>query len=154
MSAPPRPSGKTNCIVCSEEFERRSWRPGTCGDVCRRRAKTNWQLAWQKANPEKHGTYVKKTRERNPDRARAWNAIKQNRRRAEKHGVEHVPYTVAELLAMIPAGCAICREDTGETIGWDHIVALVNGGPDRIENLQPAHELCNRRKARSTTPVV
>jgi 5-methylcytosine-specific restriction endonuclease McrA len=150
MGTPPRPTGTITCTICGTEAERRSWVQTLCGDpTCRRRAKTNWQLDWQKANPEKHGEYTKLTRQRNPDPARARVAIRQGRQRAEKYGVEHVPYTVDQLLALLPAGCALCHEDTGATVGWDHIVPLVKGGADRIENIQPAHDLCNRRKGDS-----
>lgn len=152
--APPRPTGTRPCDICGTEFERKSWQQRLCTDpACKRKAKSIQQTEWNRQHPEKHQPKAAAWRKRNPDRNRAYVAIRQGRKRAGQYGVEHVPYTVDQLLELLPRGCAICREDTGATIGWDHIVALVNGGTDRIENIQPAHELCNRRKSTLEAPA-
>lgn len=54
--------------------------------------------------------------------------------------------------------CGICHADIdyraphldpGEFV-IDHIVPLARGGLDELENLQPAHRECNRRKSDKT----
>lgn len=37
------------------------------------------------------------------------------------------------------------------SIHYDHVVPVVEGGPDTAENVRPAHALCNLKKGRSTT---
>ncbi|OBA62197.1 HNH endonuclease [Nocardia sp. 852002-20019_SCH5090214] len=54
--------------------------------------------------------------------------------------------------------CAICGEDIDykahhtdpRSFSVDHIIPLSKGGPDTIENKQPAHRKCNRDKSNKT----
>jgi len=39
-----------------------------------------------------------------------------------------------------------CGEIAPEDFSLDHVIPLAKGGLDTIENLRPAHLLCNRRK--------
>ena len=78
-------------------------------------------------------------------------------------GNTHEPYTVAQVLERHGTDCHICREPVDLTVsgrpgyqsGWerglqlDHVVALVNGGPDTLDNVLPSHAICNMRKQRA-----
>lgn len=47
--------------------------------------------------------------------------------------------------------CAVCGERLDPAdFTVDHIVPLCRGGSDRLENLQPTHRACNRRKGALT----
>lgn len=54
------------------------------------------------------------------------------------------------LLARHPA-CYLCSRPfvAGEKIEFDHIVALINGGENREQNLRPVHAKCHRTKTAS-----
>ena len=73
-------------------------------------------------------------------------------------------WTEEEILEEHGAICHICGLDIdlkaprkiGEqgwelSIHYDHVVPVVEGGPDTAENVRPAHALCNLKKGRSTT---
>ena len=73
-------------------------------------------------------------------------------------------WTEEEILEKHGAICHICGLDIdlkaprkiGEqgwelSIHYDHVVPVVEGGPDTAENVRPAHALCNLKKGRSTT---
>jgi len=40
--------------------------------------------------------------------------------------------------------CALCGKPGANTA--DHIISLMHGGDNSIDNLQPAHQSCNSRK--------
>ena len=42
--------------------------------------------------------------------------------------------------------CAACGELLDETYELDHVVSLHRGGEDAVENLQPLHASCHRKK--------
>ena len=73
-------------------------------------------------------------------------------------------WTEEEILEEHGAICHICGLDIdlkaprkiGEqgwelSIHYDHVVPVVEGGPNTAENVRPAHALCNLKKGRSTT---
>lgn len=57
-----------SCRICGGPLPPR--RRTLCSDECRRRAKTDYQLEWQRDNPGKHAGYTAKTRDRNGPRIR------------------------------------------------------------------------------------
>lgn len=64
-------------------------------------------------------------------------------------------YTVLDVFTKGMGICGICHEAIDPTIIWphpmalvrDHIVCRASGGVDLLENVQPAHYVCNSRKA-------
>lgn len=46
--------------------------------------------------------------------------------------------------------CAICGKDLkpGDAVEWDHVHALVHGGPHVFSNLRPLHAACHLEKTK------
>ena len=55
---------------------------------------------------------------------------------------------VALTLATYGTLCHLCMEDGATTA--DHVIPRKHGGDDSIENLRPAHKLCNERRGTHT----
>jgi 5-methylcytosine-specific restriction endonuclease McrA len=53
------------------------------------------------------------------------------------------------LLYRYAVTCAICGHDIqpGHAIEWDHVHALVHGGPNVFSNLRPLHAECHKIKS-------
>jgi len=96
---------------------------------------------YRKNNPEKGRSYVRKRR-----------ALRKN------NGQE--PYTEDQVLNLYGDNCHICQNPIDLSAnravghpGWemalhiDHIVPISKGGPDTLENVKPAHGLCNLSKS-------
>lgn len=80
-------------------------------------------------------------------------------RRALISGNDHSPYTEKEVIDLYGSNCHLCNEPidleanrrVGEK-GWtkslhiDHVVPILKGGADTLENVKPAHGLCNISK--------
>lgn len=131
------------CKICGELLTGRQ--RALCSAQCRRKAKTAWQLEWQKVHPSEHVANVKAHNDRYPDKRRARRAREAGRVRALKYGSPHEEYTVEDLVGMFPAPCHICGNNGG-VMGWDHVVPLVLGGANALYNIKPAHGPCNVRK--------
>lgn len=118
--------------------------------------------AWQRRNPERVSLYNQQWRERNPgagaaataawrvsnlDRARAMEVVNSAKRRALARGNEHEPWARTEVLARGNGICHICAQPVNPT-DWhvEHVVPIARGGRDALDNLLPAHPLCNQRK--------
>ena len=92
---------------------------------------------WKELNKEKHAGYERK-------------------RRASKRNAPSEPYTITDVLERYGNKCHICGKKidlkaerrTGRK-GWekglhiDHLVEISKGGADTLENVRPAHGLCN-----------
>lgn len=122
-----------------------------------------YKRKWARANPEKNLGDREKSRERhrrayrkNPETAAKAVRV----RRARKLGVEYVPYTTEDILALWGTACHICGEEVDldaprrmGRVGWerglhlDHVVPLVAGGADAPKNVKPAHGRCNVDKS-------
>ena len=121
-------------------------------------------------NKEKISGYQKAYRERNREqnllRLKVWKsankekcAALERKRRAAKRGLPTEPYTVQDVLDKYGTNCHICNLEINLTAerrsgkeGWetglhiDHLISIINGGPDTLENVRPSHGLCNVRK--------
>ena len=119
---------------------------------------------------ENNPTYKKEWQERNRDKVRAYarkhyakgvqkNLERNRKRKARIRGNGFSPYTTEELLEKYGSNCYICGEEIDLTAprwtrypGWErglhveHVVDISLGGPDTIENVRPAHGLCNLKK--------
>lgn len=108
-----------------------------------------------KKNPHINRKKQKKFWAKNPEKAQAYN----RKRRAKLNKVKHIPYTKEEVLEKYGTNCHICGvpidlkapRKAGKK-GWenglhlDHLIPISKGGPDTIENVRPAHGLCNMSK--------
>jgi len=123
-----------------------------------------YNLAWDKANPQKVLARTNRYRKRNPTKATEWKKNdpgkireQSRKRRALKQGcTEH--FTEAEFEALKNAlgnrcvGCWKTGDELkalGRTLVPDHIVSLANGGLDDITNIQPLCQGlagCNNKK--------
>lgn len=130
----------------------------------------NQNKAWRKANPEKMAEYRKKWIEANPEKNRetkaAWSKrnpeskrLIEHRRRARMYAVENEKYTEAQVLEAYGTDCHICSKPIDleaprrtNQAGWenglhlDHLVSIAKGGSNTLENIRPAHGLCNTKK--------
>ncbi len=101
-----------------------------------------WSRRWQAANLDKHGEYVRRWRVNNSEVVNRWTA----KRRAQKAGTLHVPFTVdqlAERMAYWGNQCWMCK---GPYEVVDHVIAIAQGGSDCLSNLRPACSSCNSSK--------
>jgi 5-methylcytosine-specific restriction endonuclease McrA len=112
-----------------------------------------------------------KHRAKNIDKARAaslkWNKehpeelrIASRRRRAAKLQNGYAPYTEDQILNTYGLTCYLCDHPIdlkyprriGKEDGWelglhiDHVVPIVSGGSDTLENVRPTHAICNMKK--------
>lgn len=101
--------------------------------------------AWRKNNPEAHKA-AERRRESKPERLARKAAAVRVRREMET-GICRNPAIRTQVYMQAAGVCALCRTVVPrETMTLDHIVAIMRGGPDTIENLQLAHFSCNARK--------
>ena len=110
---------------------------------------------YRQANREKERIRHKRYLEKNPDSQRA----NRDRRRARVYGTKSEPYTKEQILELYGTDCHVCGDPIDLSAprkpgakGWekglhlDHVVSLVDGGTDTVDNIKPAHGLCNLRK--------
>ena len=82
-----------------------------------------------------------------------------NRRRAARKQNSYEKYTNEDIFALWGMDCYICGQAINfeaprkaGTLGWeyglqmDHVIPIRNGGSDTVENVKPAHGLCNLKK--------
>ena len=80
-------------------------------------------------------------------------------RRVRAVGGESVPFRNADMIKLYGTTCYLCDEEIDLDAprkcgahGWqlsfwrEHVIPLVAGGPDTIENCRPSHAICNLRK--------
>lgn len=118
-------------------------------------------------NPGYHKRKWKEFKEKNPNYKKDYHKNKPEqsrqdarRRRARKRNVESGNYTEQQVLELYGTDCHLCSEPIdlfaprtqGKGDGWerglhlDHIVPISKGGSNTIENIRPAHTLCNLQK--------
>tara|TARA_B110000977_G_C10918693_1_gene432214 strand:- start:102 stop:731 length:630 start_codon:yes stop_codon:yes gene_type:complete len=111
---------------------------------------------YRENNKEYYKEYKKEYRKKNPHKGREY----KRKRRALKQANVHEPYTEDQVLKLYGTDCHICQEEidlsanrSAGAPGWeralhiDHVIPLSQGGPDTLENVKPAHGLCNLQKA-------
>lgn len=115
----------------------------------------SYQKKYRKNNPAKFRAKQKRYWARNPEKAQEFN----RKRRARVNDVEHLPYSKDQVLEKYGTDCHICGtpidlnapRKAGKK-GWehglhlDHLIPISKGGPDTIDNVRPAHGLCNLSK--------
>ena len=92
----------------------------------------------------------------NPEKTRQ----KARLRRARIRGNGYEQYTEAQVLDLYGTICYLCNTQIdltasryqGHSKGWelglhiDHVIPIVGGGPDTLENVRPTHAQCNLKK--------
>jgi 5-methylcytosine-specific restriction endonuclease McrA len=81
------------------------------------------------------------------------------RRRAKKRNNGYEIYTTQQVLDLYGTNCYICATpidiETSRKVGsrgWklslqvDHVIPISKGGPDTLDNVRPAHAICNMEK--------
>lgn len=113
------------------------------------------QRKYYAANPEKWNEYYKSWGKKHPDEALA----RVHKRRARKLANGSEPYTRAKMLQIYGSDCYLCGLPIDLSVsgkvgspGWEnglhieHVIPLVSGGSDRLENIRPSHGKCNLNK--------
>lgn len=128
-------------------------------------------LRYLATHPGQRDKYDAKYREHNREKTRAaslrWNKehpermrIASRKRRALKLGNGSETYTEEQIFNLHGTTCYLCKNaidllaprSIGKQEGWelglhiDHVVPIIAGGPDTLENVRPAHAICNMRK--------
>lgn len=115
------------------------------------------QLSYRKDNKDAIRERDKKYYENNKGYFRR----KHSRRLAIKLKNGFEPYDELQVLAKYGSNCHICNKAidldaprrVGAGNGWeyglhiDHVIPLSKGGPDTLENVRPAHAVCNLQKS-------
>lgn len=117
---------------------------------------------WHKRNSEKINAARREKRALNPGPIRESEVIAKQKRRAMRTKNGHEPYTLKQMIDTYGLLCNICNKPidlaTPRKVGlpgWeiglhiDHVVPISKGGPDTLDNVRPAHGLCNTRKGSS-----
>jgi 5-methylcytosine-specific restriction endonuclease McrA len=114
---------------------------------------------WRIDNPIYGMVYQKKYRQLNPESKRS----SERRRRAKRFENGFEIYKESSVLDLYGPNCHICLSPIDLFAprqpglnGWemglhiDHVIPLSKGGPDTIENVRPAHGVCNVKKHAKT----
>jgi 5-methylcytosine-specific restriction endonuclease McrA len=144
----------SNCGTYAGYRKHHNHNTNPCSDCLA--ASSAYNRARYAKNNRKHHTA--KYRAANLDKVRARERSKSRIRRAKMAK----PYNELQVIAMYGGNCYLCNEQidflaprkTGIE-GWenglhiDHLVPLAKGGVDTLENVKPAHAICNLKKAAS-----
>lgn len=119
----------------------------TCS-ICEIRRAKKWfrETKYYQKNREQIRASAKKWRVEHKEQRRAHHRNRKARKRG--NGGSHTAKDVAEIRVMQKDRCAmpICRKRLYGRGQIDHIIALVNGGPNDRKNLQILCEACNLSK--------
>lgn len=160
---------KSYCAACAAEYK--SVNKDRCNEHCRTyRARHKTRInatrrinearsgkrnnppenarAWRQANPEKHKASVNRWRAKNPEARRShWR--NRHARLAAAEGT-HSGEQIVALLISQNGRCAFCLACLSGKYHVDHIVPLVRGGSNSIENIQILCPHCNCSKGAKT----
>lgn len=116
-----------------------------------------YHINYQKNHGERLTEYVRGYMKDNPD----WTIRSMERRKLRLQFVKSEKYTTQDVLDAWGTICHICKEEidisirrnyTDRSPGWemsltlDHVIPVSYGGSDTLENVKPAHSICNTKK--------
>ncbi len=103
--------------------------------------------------------YMKEYSKKNYEEQKIRKREVDRRRRAQKHRNGFEKYTEVEVIKEYGSICHICNiqinlsfprhasKDNWEMgLHIDHVIPISKGGPDTLENVRPAHGICNIKK--------
>ena len=116
---------------------------------------------WRENNRERAREISKAWDLKNPDYVRNRNNKSARTRRASLAGVEREEYTTDQVVEKYGDMCHLCSEkidmgaprNIGGGDGWrlglhlDHVIPISKGGSDTVDNVRPAHAICNLTKS-------
>jgi hypothetical protein len=111
---------------------------------------------YHQANRDRILAYQREWRQLNPEKASKGRI----ERRARLLSVEREPYTASSVLELYGSVCYLCGFEIDLSAprhakvgaGWelglhiDHVIPLIEKGPDTLSNVRPSHAICNLRK--------
>jgi 5-methylcytosine-specific restriction endonuclease McrA len=106
-----------------------------------------YKLAYYEREREEVIARSKRWAEENPGKVKQAKANNRRKRRAAKHATPG-SFTTEEFKALCEDygnKCLACG-DTDTALEADHVVPLIKGGSDDIDNIQPLCGSCNRKK--------
>ena len=119
-----------------------------------------YQQKYREENREKERLRHKIYREQHKEEHAGY----ERKRRSLKRSANHLHYTVEDVLLKWGTDCYVCSLPIDLTVerrtgrpGWemglhiDHVVPIVSGGDDTIDNVRPAHGICNAKKNKYET---
>lgn len=122
-----------------------------------------YSRVWKQANRDRVRELNRESSKRHPETSRK--SVRS--RRARKLSVESSPYTTQEVLDRYGTVCHACSKEIDlsaprhtRALGWeyglhlDHLIPLSKGGSDTIENIRPAHAICNFKKGSTIKDVL
>ena len=111
---------------------------------------------WYESRRESERARIAKYGKENPQKRR----MHRRNRRARKLSAESDKYLESDILHIYGIECHICQETVDltaprqvGTTGWerglhlDHVIPLARGGSDTVDNVRPAHGICNVKKS-------
>lgn len=124
---------------------------------------------WRNSNPEKMATYRESYKESKRETNKIWYQENKDRyrgylraRRAKIKSNDFIKYSEKEVINLYGTNCHLCNKQIDMTAsraigsnGWenslhiDHVTPIALGGADKLENVRPAHGLCNLKKGAS-----
>lgn len=115
---------------------------------------------WHSKNADAINQKRRNKRQEDPSKIRESETIAKQRRRAKRRENGYEIYSFDEFINLYGFTCHICGKDIDKNAprkagepGWeqglhiDHVVPISKGGPDTLENVRPAHGLCNSKKS-------
>lgn len=158
------------CKICGKWFNPPHWNSKCCSDECRNQARKQTVKKYKNSNKHKEALQrwyksparaeiekryrskpqtkklavqrVKKYKERNPDKRKAWDREYGYRRRNYNAGYFDRE-AIKQKFDLLGNRCVKCSSSPVEV---DHIIPLSKGGTNHIDNLQPLCKPCNSGK--------
>jgi 5-methylcytosine-specific restriction endonuclease McrA len=142
-----------DCLAANREYRKKYYKNNT-------ELFSFYSTDWAKRNKNKVKTHRKKWNDLNKEYKRE--ACR--KRRAIRQNSLYVKYSEKEVLFKYGTNCHLCNlpidllaPRAAGAPGWesglhiDHIIPIVKGGPDTIENVRPSHGFCNISKGAKMT---
>jgi hypothetical protein len=120
-------------------------------------------LSWYYKNTDRVQKNVKIWAKENKEKKSMLDSRSFHRRRARKLNNGFEKYSELDIISLYGSICHICKIDIDLSLprktsipGWemglhiDHLVPISKGGPDTLENVRPAHGICNLKKHAKT----
>lgn len=158
------------CKICSKWFNPPHWNSKCCSDECRIKARKQSALKYKQTDKHKEALRrwyksparaeiekryrskpetkalavqrVKRYKDRNPDKRKAWDREYGYRRRNYNAGYFDRD-AIKQKFDLLGNKCVQCSSTPVEV---DHIIPLSKGGTNHIDNLQPLCKPCNSGK--------